>query len=265
VLPKADVSYRLASDFIATLRKDSGKLFTMCEDLLQLRVTTTESEFLKCKYLLSYHQSLPVEDAHWSQSPVSPIVRRLGVYQTVFVTLSLLAERRIVITGGNVSDVSKAVQSFVRLLAPLTWPHTLIPIIPDSQAELCYNPTPYICGILRYNLTKVGELLCGPIPGTVQVSVMRWFKKGDRLTEAHKEEITVIDIERGIILPCMEVLSQEYTMDEKRQKQAIINHCSALGFPTGATTELFSLVKACLAHKDNTKADHKLEKVVPDC
>jgi hypothetical protein len=60
----------------------------------------------------------------------------------------------------------------------------------------------------------------------------------------------------------MEVLSPDYTLDEKRQKQAIVDHCStALGFPTGAITELFSLLKACLAHKDNTKADFKLEKV----
>lgn len=44
-----------------------------------------------------------------------------------------------------------------------------IPVVPDSRIELCYNPTPYICGILRYNLNKVRDLIV-PLPGDTEVS-----------------------------------------------------------------------------------------------
>lgn len=47
----------------------------------------------------------------------------------------------------QVSDVSRAVQTLARMLAPLEWPYTLVGLLPDSKVELCYCPTPYLAGM----------------------------------------------------------------------------------------------------------------------
>ena len=78
---------------------------------------------------------------------MSTILKKIGMENALFIFLNMLAERRIIITGST--DVSQTVHALVRLLAPLEWPHGLIPILPDSQIEYCQNPTPYIYGLLR--------------------------------------------------------------------------------------------------------------------
>ncbi|KAH7698429.1 p70, partial [Aphelenchoides avenae] len=202
---------QLAADFVATIQKDTTKLYTMCRDLLNLRLTTSEDAYKRSKYIVN-------KDLKWSKCAISTSIEKIGLENAVFIFLCLLAEKRVIVTGSNISDVSRTVQMFVRLLAPLEWPHTLIPIIPDSQSELCYNPTPYICGILRYNLSRVKDLIC-PLPGDTS------------------DEITIIDVERGIVLPCLPL---QILRDNELRVKALVNCGDAMGFPKSAISDLLS-------------------------
>jgi hypothetical protein len=44
------------------------------------------------------------------------------------------------------------------LLYPFSWPHTYIPVLPDTMLDICCSPTPYIIGIMSSHLQKVLNL-----------------------------------------------------------------------------------------------------------
>ncbi|KAL3123778.1 hypothetical protein niasHT_009991 [Heterodera trifolii] len=225
--PQEALFHGLAANFVEMLQNDKSKMTQMSLDLLRLRFTSRGgTKFAN----------------HWSRSNVSTVVEKVGVENAALIFLCLLSERRVIVTGANVRDVSTTVQTFVRLLAPLEWPHTLIPIVPDSQTELCFNPTPYICGILRYNLSKINELICP-----------ERFPKD----ELFNNDITLIDVDRGMIVP-----SISRCADRRIGLKAILQHSSSMGFPHSAVCEIVSALKSCLPVRDPEKADHKIEKKV---
>ncbi|CAD5229011.1 unnamed protein product [Bursaphelenchus okinawaensis] len=232
-LPNECLFHQLASDFVTNYHKDSSRLFSMSKDLLELRMADSSEALKRSKYVVSR------VDSRFSRSLCS-LIEQIGVENCVFGFLCLLAEKRILVTGSNVSDVSRAVQSFVRMLSPLEWPYTLIPVVPDSQSELCYNPTPYICGILRYNLNKLRDLLC-PLPGDTE------------------DEIVIIDVERGIVLPCLPL--QNINNSDMKYK-ALLNWTHSMGFPKPIVMDLLSSLKSIFPVKIPAKADEKIEKKV---
>lgn len=74
------------------------------------------------------------------------LLERLGVESTITIFASLLSEKRILIIGDCVSSLSKILQAASAMLLPFEWPHTFIPVIPDSYVQLCFSPTPYLIG-----------------------------------------------------------------------------------------------------------------------
>ncbi|CAD5234803.1 unnamed protein product [Bursaphelenchus xylophilus] len=232
-VPNECLFHQLATDFVNNLHKDSSKLFSMSKDLLELRMADSNEAIKKSRYVVGRVES------RWTKNLCS-LVEQIGVENCVFGFLCLLAEKRILITGSNVSDVSRAVQSFVRLLAPLEWPYTLVPVVPDSQSELCYNPTPYICGIMRYNLNKLRDLLC-PLPGDTE------------------DEIVIIDVERGIVLPCLPLQNLN---DNDMKNRALLNWTHSMGFPKTIVMDLLSSLKSVFPIKTPLKADEKIEKKI---
>ncbi|KAI6191211.1 UDENN domain-containing protein [Aphelenchoides bicaudatus] len=132
-------------------------------------------------------------------------------------------------------------RSIATLMFPLEWPYTLIPVVPDSRTELCYNPTPYICGILRYNLNKVRDLIV-PLPGESE------------------DEIVIIDVERGIILPCLPL---QTLRDNDLRSKALLNWAHNMGFPKALVSELLTSLRSALPiNKSPSRADNKIEKRV---
>ena len=160
---------------------------------------------------------------------------------TVFIFLSLLAEKRVIVTGSDVVTITEAVQSLVKLLSPLEWPHTLIPIIPDTHVELAYNPTPYICGMMRYNLNTLKDIIC-PMPGT-----------------EGSEDVTIIDLERGVVLPSLPL---EAIQNVETRLKALVNAGRAMGFPKKITVDLVASLKSLFPRRcSEEKFGFKIEKV----
>lgn len=89
------------------------------------------------------------------------LLERMTIENIMILFASLLSERRVLIVGDTVPTVSKIVQASTMMLFPFEWPHTLIPVIPDSYVQLCFSPTPYLIGVLRSNLHELKHLLVG--------------------------------------------------------------------------------------------------------
>jgi hypothetical protein len=62
---------------------------------------------------------------------------------------AIIAEFQVLLVGDSIAAVTRAVQTLTSMLSPLSWPHTLIPVVPDQLVDLCHSPTPYFIGILR--------------------------------------------------------------------------------------------------------------------
>ncbi|CAK5090549.1 unnamed protein product [Meloidogyne enterolobii] len=233
----------LAADLVLAFQRDNARLLSMCRDLLQLRLTTSESFDAKAKYIVRDEYGRQ----QWTRSHMSTILKKIGMENALFIFLNMLAERRIIITGSNVTDVSQAVHALVRLLAPLEWPHGLIPILPDSQIEYCQNPTPYIYGLLRYNLSRISELIVPQNDSS--------FSPDDNTLN---DDIILFDVEMGIIVPPI-------SRPKNKQKiglKALLEQTELIGFPRAAVCELLGALKSCIPIKDAEKADYRIEKKI---
>uniref|UniRef100_A0A915DXK3 Uncharacterized protein n=1 Tax=Ditylenchus dipsaci TaxID=166011 RepID=A0A915DXK3_9BILA len=204
VFSQENLFYQLATDFICTIQKDSTKIYTMGKDLLALTLTTSEEAYQNSKYVI------PNDDRGRKYST--------GVSESI----------------GRKEDncdwlkCDRCFQSSASLY---------------SQIELCYNPTPYICGILRYNLSRVKELLC---------------PYGES-----QDEVTIVDVERGVVLPCLADMNTGSTFKDKEfNTRVLLNYATVIGFPKGVVGDLLSALKSCLSTKSSAKADYKIEKNV---
>lgn len=56
---------------------------------------------------------------------------------------------QVLIVSDSVTNVAAYVQMFAALLTPFQWQHTLVPVLPDTSADLVDSPTPYLHGLLR--------------------------------------------------------------------------------------------------------------------
>lgn len=87
------------------------------------------------------------------------VLDTFGVEGILLMFITLLFEGRILLIGGNIMNLSKIMQSTYKLLAPFSWPHPFIPVVPGSLMDFLQLPSPYFMGLLRSCLdTKVSEL-----------------------------------------------------------------------------------------------------------
>uniref|UniRef100_A0A1I7ZBM6 UDENN domain-containing protein n=1 Tax=Steinernema glaseri TaxID=37863 RepID=A0A1I7ZBM6_9BILA len=166
------------------------------------------------------------------QTLMSPFLSKIGLNASMFLFLAILAERRIIVTGSSITDISLAIQVLVKMIQPLQWPHTLIPVVPDSQVELCHNPTPYICGLLRHNLNQLKEILVSEISVTADLI-----------------DPIVFDVDQGVILP-----------SPLCNKKSVFVLSKSMGYPDSLVKRLMDKLQKIFARKGTPQElDAKLE------
>ncbi|CAH0555914.1 unnamed protein product [Brassicogethes aeneus] len=87
---------------------------------------------------------------------------------------SLLLERKVILISTVLSDLSLTVDALQSILYPFEWPHTVIPVLPESLWPVVESPTPVICGCLSRAVVE----------------------------EHFIENGIVVDLDRGAILKC---------------------------------------------------------------
>ncbi|CAB3399846.1 unnamed protein product [Caenorhabditis bovis] len=171
----------------------------------------------------------------------SQVIRRIGAEISVCAIAALLAEQRVLIAGDTVYTVSQAVNAFEYLLRPLIWPHTQVSIIPDNLTDLCHNPTPFIMGILRSNLTNIKELIA------------------DNLSlEDLKDNFVLLDIDNGLMIPPPVSYPDKVSLENWRTAVAVC-YCMRVGMPKKVSVHLINLFRAALEDHDSLSADLKIE------
>lgn len=62
---------------------------------------------------------------------------------------TLLIERKVILLGSNVSQISSCMSALYSILYPFQWHHTIISIVPEQLVELLQAPFPFFAGVLR--------------------------------------------------------------------------------------------------------------------
>ena len=202
--------------------------------------------FLASTFKLSRYVVPGYVGINFSGKPIIVTMSQIGLENTIFIFLSLLSERRIIVTGENVKVISDAVQMFARMLAPMDWPHTLIPVIPDTHTDLVHNPTPYLCGLCRHNLHVLKNTLCrGLCPS------------------AEDEDVTIIDCSRGILAPAG--LQFDKMAGKPQILEALLSAGIEMGFSKSMILDLRTSLKSVFPYNDEKdkieKANTKIEDV----
>ncbi|XP_052065291.1 DENN domain-containing protein 2C-like isoform X2 [Mytilus californianus] len=86
------------------------------------------------------------------------LLSKLGVDKLIKLFSVMLLERSILFCAKNLGILSQTIHAMRSLLYPFSWPHTYIPVLPDTMLDICCSPTPYVIGILSSHLQTVLNL-----------------------------------------------------------------------------------------------------------
>lgn len=70
----------------------------------------------------------------------------------VMIFGTLLLERKVILLGKSISQISSCVMALYSILYPFQWHHTIISIVPDQLVELLQAPFPFFAGVLKNSL-----------------------------------------------------------------------------------------------------------------
>lgn len=62
---------------------------------------------------------------------------------------TLLIERKVVLLGSNITQITSCVTALYSILYPFQWHHIIIALIPDETVTLIEAPMPYLIGVLK--------------------------------------------------------------------------------------------------------------------
>ena len=100
-----------------------------------------------------------------SRLPTIPENRNLTEYfaaidpeNMVYIFISMLFERRIIITSKKLSLLTAVVHGSVSLLYPMQWQHIYVPILPPHLIDYCCAPMPFLVGVHSSMMDQVREM-----------------------------------------------------------------------------------------------------------
>jgi len=70
----------------------------------------------------------------------------------VMIFGTLLIERKVILLGNNVSQITSCISALYSLLYPFQWHHIIITIIPDQLTDLLQAPFPFFAGVLKNSI-----------------------------------------------------------------------------------------------------------------
>jgi hypothetical protein len=83
-----------------------------------------------------------------------------GVHATLALFAALVFERRVVLSGSDLSVVSAAVHAANATLYPLAWQHIFLPLMPAGFIDYLTAPMPFLVGLPSQLLPAMKRLPC---------------------------------------------------------------------------------------------------------
>lgn len=71
----------------------------------------------------------------------------------VMIFGTLLIERKVILLGKNISQISSCMTALYSILYPFQWHHTIISIVPEQLVELLQAPFPFFAGVIQSTLS----------------------------------------------------------------------------------------------------------------
>ncbi|XP_066913691.1 DENN domain-containing protein 1B-like isoform X2 [Clytia hemisphaerica] len=76
----------------------------------------------------------------------------------VHMFVSMLFERRIIVTSEKLSVLTAIVHGSVSLLYPMQWQHIFVPVLPSHLIDYCCAPMPFLIGVHSSLMPKVRQM-----------------------------------------------------------------------------------------------------------
>lgn len=89
---------------------------------------------------------MPLQDSAWFCPCVFSIFDLENFY---LIWSALLLEKSVVFISSNLTLLSSVMLGFKSLLAPFSWCHVMIPILPAALVDILDAPVPFMVGITR--------------------------------------------------------------------------------------------------------------------
>lgn len=95
-----------------------------------------------------------------TSSPILPLLRVLGVSNTLRLLSALLSEDRVLLISANPTRLAQCARSALSILAQglLNWQHLYIPVLPPHLFQYLGAPVPYLIGILTSYVPKMNQM-----------------------------------------------------------------------------------------------------------
>jgi len=95
-----------------------------------------------------------------TSSPILPLLRVLGVSNSLRLLSALLSENRVVLTSADPTRLAQCTRSALSILAQglLNWQHLYIPVLPPHLFQYLGAPVPYLIGILTTYMPKLNQM-----------------------------------------------------------------------------------------------------------
>ena len=82
-----------------------------------------------------------------SMKKVSQILRIMSLDHILTLLCCMVMEHKILLVSSSYSTLTMVAETFRQLLAPLSWCHVYVPVLPRSLLEHLQCPTPFLIGI----------------------------------------------------------------------------------------------------------------------
>lgn len=152
-LPWYEIFYKLLNSLADILNgNENSHVYRLLEATYQHEVPTPGSEVIavtsNCTEKFVFTAPNP------TMLPEIPQSRNLTEYYSavssanmVVIFVSMLFERRVLITSKKLSRLTACIHGAASLLYPLHWQHLYIPVLPQHLIDYCSAPMPYLIGI----------------------------------------------------------------------------------------------------------------------
>jgi hypothetical protein len=118
------------------------------------------SRFLLPVSLLQAPNNAVSNISSMTESPILPLLRCLGVPNTLRLLSALLSDRRILLVSTSPTRLTNCARSALSILAQgqLQWQHLFIPVLPPHLFQYLQAPMPYLVGMLASNMSKLNYM-----------------------------------------------------------------------------------------------------------
>ncbi|KAK2946318.1 hypothetical protein BLNAU_18768 [Blattamonas nauphoetae] len=98
-----------------------------------------------------------------SQIDLTNLFQFFSPSKIISLHLHMLREKKIIIVGSSLSQVTDICISLVTLFLPFEWAHIFIPNLPTNMADYLSTPVPFLMGCLKESVAGYEELMLGAL------------------------------------------------------------------------------------------------------